>query len=123
MSGQDNFNTALAALGDKLTALDTAIQAGIVELKAAFEANNDAAFQVAADKLSGFTARIVQETADLVAAEQPPASPAPVEPAPVVTEPAPAPVVSEPAPAPVEPAPVAVDPSPAPAPVSDAPSA
>lgn len=103
MAGQDRFNTALADLSTKLDAHDVAVQKAIVDLKAAFAKNDDAAFNTAADALSALSSKLAAETADLASADQPLPSPAPDQPAP-----APAPAPAEPAPAPTEPAAPAV---------------
>lgn len=116
MTAQDNFNTALADLGDKLVAHDTAVQAALDEIRRAHASNDDAAFNAATDKLSAMSAKLATETADLTAAS---AAPVTAEPAPA-PEPSPAPAPApapEPAPAPAEPAPAPGEPvNPAPVP-------
>lgn len=115
MAGQDRFNEALADLSAKLDAHDVAVQKAIVDLKDAFARRDEEAFDAGAAKLAAMSARLATETADLVAADQPPAAAVP-EPAPepaAVPEPAPAPAA-----APADPAPAPADPeAPAPAPV------
>lgn len=110
MTAQDRFQANLDNLAQAITGLDTAVQAGIVELKAAFVANNDAAFNAAADKLSALSQTVTADTVALTAAGTPPATPAPASPPASAPEPTPAPA---PAPAP-DPAP-APSPSPTPA--------